>query len=196
MSGYLERPPADHTLVGRMIRASRLDTDLYAEVEADKTATSQAAVVVFLASVAGGISGGVQPLEVVLAALLGLGGWYLFVYVVYWVGARMLPEPHTDTNFGALLRAVGFANAPSILQLFGVLTPIRELVFFVAGMWTLVAIITAVRHALSYTSSWRALGVCTIPLLGRLLLYAMALAMFGQAEVVPGMEEPPVQTPW
>ncbi len=179
-----------------MIRAARLEAALYAEVEADKTATSQAAAVVFLASVAGGISTGAQPIEVILGALLGLGGWYLFAYVVYWVGAKWLPEPHTDTNFGALLRAVGFANAPGILQLFGVLTPIRELVFFVAGMWSLVAMITAVRHALSYESSWRALGVCTIPLLGRLLLYVMAVAMFSQGEVVPGIEEPPVQTPW
>jgi len=180
-----------------MIRAARLETDLYAEVEADKTATSQAAAVVFLASVAGGISGGAKPFEVILGALLGIGGWYLFAYVVYWVGARWLPEPNTNTNMGALLRAVGFANAPGIVQLLGVLTPIRELVFFVAGIWSLVAMITAVRHALSYESSWRALGVCTIPLLGRLLLYAMAIAMFDQGDVVaPGMDEPPVQTPW
>ena len=88
-------------------------------------------------------------------------------------------EALSKTNFGAILRGVGFANAPGLLQLFGVLTPIRELAFFVAGMWSLVAMITAVRHALSYSSSWRALGVCTIPLLGRLLLYAFALAMFG-----------------
>jgi hypothetical protein len=179
-----------------MIRAARLEADLYAEVEADQGATRQAAAVVFLASVAGGISSGAQPFEVILGALLGLGGWYLFSYVVFWVGARLLPEPSTDTNFMAILRAVGFANAPGILQLFGVLTPIRELVFFAAGMWSLVAMITAVRHALSYSSSWRALGVCTIPLLGRLLLYAVAIAMFSQGEVVPGMEEPAVQSPW
>lgn len=196
MSGYLERPPADHTLVGRMIRAARLDTDLYAEVAADKSATSQAAAVVFLASVAGGISSGAQPIEVVLGALLGLGGWFLFAYVVYWVGARMLPEPETDTNIGALLRVVGFANAPGILQLFGVLTPIRDLVFFAAGLWSLLAMVAAVRHALSYTSWGRAFGVCTIPILGRVLLFALAVAMFSQGEVVPGLEEAPVQTPW
>jgi hypothetical protein len=179
-----------------MIRASRLEAALYAEVEADKTATSQAALVVFLASVAGGISASAQPFEILAGALLGLGGWYLFAYVVYWVGARMLPEPHTDTNYGALLRAVGFSNAPGILRLFGVLTPLRELVFFVAGMWSLVALITAVRHALSYTNSWRALGVCVVPLLGSLLFQVMTIAVFSQGEVVPGMEEPPVQTPW
>ena len=71
-------------------RAARLEADLYAEVEADKTATQQAAAVVFLASVAGGISTGAQPFEVILGALLGLGGWYLFSYVVFWVGARLL----------------------------------------------------------------------------------------------------------
>ncbi len=179
-----------------MIRAARLETDLYAEVEADTTATQQAAAVVFLASLAGGISSGAQPLEVILGALLGLGGWYLFSYVVFWVGARLLPEPSTNTNFMAILRAVGFANAPGILRLLGVLTPIRELVLIAAWIWSLVAMITAVRHALSYSSPWRALGVCTIPLLGSLLLQVIAIAMYSQSEVVPGMEEPPVKTPW
>ncbi|MFP8878038.1 MAG: YIP1 family protein, partial [Myxococcota bacterium] len=185
MSGYLERPPADHSLIGRMIRASRLETDLYAEVEADKTATPQAAAVVFLASLAGGAGAGAPFWEFALGALLGLGSWYLIAYVVYWVGARVLPEPSTDTNFGALLRALGFANTPGILRLLGVLTPIRDLVFFAAGMWSLVAMITAVRHALSYTSSWRALGVCIIPLLGSLLFQLAAIAVFSQGEVVP-----------
>jgi len=180
-----------------MVRAARLDARLYAEVGADSGATSQAAAVVFLATVAGGISGGAQPFEIVFGGLLGVGGWCVFAYVIYWVGARMLPEPQTQTSFGAVLRAVGFSNAPGVLQLLGVVTPLRELVFFVAGLWSLVAMLTAVRQVLSYTSSWRALGVCTIPLLGRLLLYVAAVAIFSQTgEVTPGLDEPPVTTPW
>lgn len=42
-------------LMGRMIRAAKLDVDLYEEVEADKGAMGQAMVVVVLSGAAAGI---------------------------------------------------------------------------------------------------------------------------------------------
>ena len=178
MSDFFERPPAaDQALIGRMIRAARLDPRLYAEVEADATATGQAASIVLLAAFAGGINFPNAPFLILFGGLLAaLVGWLLFAYVIYLIGAKLLPEPGTKADFGALLRAMGFANAPGVVKLLGIVPELRVLFFFVATVWVLVATVTAVRHALSYTSSWRAIGVCAIPLLAsQLLLFASTI---------------------
>jgi hypothetical protein len=198
MSNFFERPPAaDQTLIGRMIRAARLDPRLYAEVEADVTATGQAASVVLLAAFAGGINYPGAPFSILFVGLLAaLLGWLLFAYVIYLIGVKLLPESGTKADFGALLRAMGFANAPGVLKLLGIVPELRVLVFFVAMVWVLVATVTAVRHALSYTSSWRAIGVCAIPLLAsQLLIFAVASSITESPETHEGMREPPVILP-
>jgi hypothetical protein len=198
MSNFFERPPAaDQTLIGRMIRAARLDPRLYAEVEADETTIGQAVSVVLLAAFAGGINFPGAPLLILFGGLLAaLVGWLLFAYVIYLIGAKLLPEPGTKADFGALLRAMGFANAPGVVKLLGIVPELRVLVFFVAMVWVLVATVTAVRHALSYTSSWRAIGVCAIPLLAsQLLLFAVVSSITGSTETLEGMRDPPVVLP-
>ncbi len=198
MSDFFERPPsADQTLIGRMIRAARLDPRLYAEVEADETSIGQAASVVLLAAFAGGINLPGAPFAILFAGLLAaLAGWLLFAYVIYLIGAKLLPEPGTKANFGALLRAMGFANAPGVVKLLGIVPELRMLVFFVAMVWVLEATVTAVRHALSYTSPWRAIGVCAIPLLAsQLLIFALASSISESPEMHEGMREPPVVLP-
>jgi hypothetical protein len=198
MSDFFERPPsADQTLIGRMIRAARLDPRLYAEVEADETTIGQAASVVLLAAFAGGINFPGAPFAILFGGLLAaLAGWVLFAYVIYLIGAKLLPEPGTKADFGALLRAMGFANAPGVVKLLGIVPELRALVFFVAMVWVLVATVVAVRHALSYTSPWRAIGVCAIPLLAsQLLLFAVASSITGSTETLEGMRAPPVVLP-
>ena len=198
MSDFFEHPPAaDKTLIGRMIRAARLDPRLYAEVQADETTIGQAASVVLLAAFAGGINFPGAPLLILFGGLLAaLVGWLLFAYVIYLIGAKLLPEPGTKADFGALLRVMGFANAPGVVKLLGIVPELREFVFFVAMVWVLVATVTAVRHALSYTSSWRAIGVCAIPLLAsQLLIFAMLFSFTESPEMHQGMPEPPVVLP-
>jgi hypothetical protein len=198
MSNFFERPPsADRTLIGRMIRAARLDPRLYAEVEADETSIGQAAIVVLLAAFAGGINLPGAPFAILLGGLLAaLAGWLLFAYVIYLIGAKLLPEPQTKASYGALLRAMGFANAPGVVKLLGIVPELRMLVFFVAMVWVLVATVTAVRHALSYESSWRAIGVCAIPLLAsQLLIFVLASSISESPEMHEGMRDPPVVLP-
>ena len=200
MSDFFERPPSvDQTLIGRMIRAARLDPRLYAEVEADETTIGQAASVVLLAAFAGGIYLPGAPFAILFGRLLpALAAWLLSAYMIYLIGAKLLPEPKTKADFGALLRATGFAYAPGVVNLLGIVPELRLLVFLVASVWIFVATVTAVRHALSYTSSWRAIGVCVIPQLAillLLLLLVVASSITESPQMHEGMREPPVVLP-
>jgi len=148
----------------RMIRAARLDASLYEEVEADQDALGQAAVVVLLSSVAGGIGslvhGGLSGL--VLGVVASLIAWYLWAYITYLVGAKLFPEPQTHADMGQLLRTTGFASSPGLIRVLGIIPGLAGIAFFVALVWMLIAMVIAVRQALDYNSTLRAVGVCAV----------------------------------
>ena len=169
------------TLQGRMIRAAKLDVHLYEEVEADPEAMGQAVTVVVLSAVAAGIgslgSGGlVGILGGTIAALIG---WLVWAGLTYFIGTRLLPEPQTKADYGELLRTIGFASAPGLIRVFGLIPGLGPLLFLVAGIWMLVAMVVAVRQALDYTSTARALGVCLIGWLVQAAILMLAAPLFG-----------------
>ena len=148
----------------RMLRAAKLDAQLYEEVEADKGAMGQATAVVLLSSLAAGIgnfsNGGL--LGIVGGALGALVGWYIWAYLTYFIGTRWLAEPQTRADAGELLRTIGFSSAPGVIRVLGIVPGLNALVFGVAAIWMLVAMVIAVRQALDYHSTGRAIGVCAI----------------------------------
>ena len=98
----------------------------------------------------------------VLNTIVALAGWYIWAFLTYWIGTRLLPEPQTHATHGELLRAIGFAAAPGITRIVGIIQPLSGLIFFVANVWMLAAMVIAVRQALDYSGTLRALGVCVI----------------------------------
>jgi hypothetical protein len=151
-------------LLARVMRAAVLDGTLYEEVEADSSATWQAVSVVGLSSLAAGLGSSASPGlgRVVLWTVASLLGWYLWAYLIYVIGTRLFPEPNTRADHGELLRTIGFASAPGLIRLLGLLPGLTGVVAGLAQVWMLVAMIVAVRHALDYTSLLRAIGVCVL----------------------------------
>jgi hypothetical protein len=146
-----------------MIRAAKLDVHLYEEVEADQGAMGQATTVVVLSAVAAGVgSGSAGLLAIVFGTIAALVGWYVWAFLTYFIGTRLLPEPQTRADHRELLRTIGFSSTPGVLRVFGIIPGLRSVVFLVAGVWMLVAMIIAVRQALDYRSTLRAVGVCLI----------------------------------
>lgn len=145
----------------RMVRAARLNSQLFEEVEANPALTRQAMTVVILASVAAGIGGYAQIglLGLIVLALIALVSWYLWAYLTFWIGTRLLRGRHTQADAGQLLRVLGFAAAPGVLRVVGLYAPLTNIVFTFANIWMLVAMVVAVRQALDYTSTWRAIAV-------------------------------------
>jgi hypothetical protein len=149
-------------LLKRMVGASLLDPATYEDVEADRRATWQAVLIVLCASLAGGLGAGwPDPRNVVFTALLTLVCWLVWAGLTYWIGTHFLPEPQTRSNPGELLRTIGFANSPGLLRVLGLVPFLRPIVLPLAGVWVLVATIVAVRQALDYRGTLRAVVVCT-----------------------------------
>jgi hypothetical protein len=168
------------SMIDRMIRAAKLDIHLYEEVEADKGALGQALGVVVLASIAGGVGGGGQTgLSGVFVGTIGaLIGWFIWAGLTYLIGTKILPEPQTRADLGEMLRTIGFASSPGLIRVLGLIPGITGVVFVVSGIWMLVAMIMAVRQALDYRSTLRAVGVCVIGWIIQALVLLLVFLLF------------------
>lgn len=165
----------------RIIRAAKLDVNLYEEVEADKTAMSQAMGVVVLSSIAAGIGtiarGGLGG--IFMGTVAALIGWYVWAYLTYFIGTKWLPEPQTRADLGELLRTIGFSSSPGLIRVLGIIPGVGGLVFFAASIWMLVAMVIAVRQALDYKSTGRAVGVCVIGWIIQILILVVLFSILG-----------------
>ena len=143
-----------------------LDPAIYEDVERDRTAVMQAFALVVLASLATGIGASgfadSSPAGVAFVSVVGLMAWAAWALVTFEVGVRLIPARETRSSPGELLRTSGFAATPAILNVFAVLPSITRSVFIVTSIWMLLAMIVAVRHALDYRSTARAIAVCVV----------------------------------
>jgi hypothetical protein len=154
------------TFARRAYRAAMLDPAVYEEVEREVQATPQAVAMVLLSSAAGGIGlagfGALAPASVVTGVAAALAGWIAWAALTYLIGTHLLPESQTRANLGELLRTIAFASTPGVVRVFGVLPGIGTLAYAIGSVWMLIAMVVAVRQALDYRSSLRAVGVCVV----------------------------------
>ena len=158
------------TFTQRIVGAAKLDVHTYEEVEADTTALGQSMGVVVLSSIAAGVSAGHGLGGLLVGSVAALLGWFVWAFVTFFIGTKLLPEPQTKSNVGELLRTTGFASSPGILRVLGFLPILGWLLNMITAVWMLVAMVVAVRQALDYTSTGRAVGVCLIGWLALVLI--------------------------
>jgi hypothetical protein len=168
----------------RLFGAAAFDVGIYEEVEADRGATAQAAVVVIASSLAAGIGAygltGRGGASLVAGALvwsaLALVGWASWALLVFEIGGRLMPTSKTHVDVSQLLRTIGFSTAPGFFCVLGIMPEVARPVFVLALLWMLATMVVAVRQALDYESTSRAIAVCAIGwILSGLLVLAMGL---------------------
>ena len=164
--------------VMRLIGAMALDPMTYEEVEADRSATGQAMLVVVLSSVGAGIGarglGSGSLRSMVFISVVSLLAWAAWALLTYQIGVRLMPEADTRSDVGELLRTIGFSAAPGMLRIFGIVPGAAIPAFTITAVWMLMAMVVAVRQALDYKSTARAVAVCG---LGWALAIAIAVGL-------------------
>ena len=165
----------------RLIGAAKLDVRIYEEVEADSGALNQAMAVVVLSSLAGGIGiiGTAGFKGIFVGALIALVSWFIWAYITYIVGTKILPQPQTQADYGQLLRTIGFSSSPGLIRILAVIPFLTGIIYLAASIWMLIAMVIAVRQALDYTSTWRAVGVCIIGWILQMITWMAFLSTFG-----------------
>jgi hypothetical protein len=163
----------------RVYRAIKIDIDLYEEVEKDKSATIQAAAVVVLSSLAAGV-GALQlgASNFLFAPVLSLLSWYVWAYVIYFVGVKLFGGLNTKSNHGELLRTIGFSSAPGLIRVFGITPDLMTVTFLGSAFWMLACMVVAVKSALDYDSLWKALGVVIVAWLFQAFFLLLVIIVF------------------
>ena len=159
----------------RLQKAILLDVSFYEEVEKDKQFTDQAMMTVALVSVVQGFMiAGFAPIALVQGILGSIIRFVIWAFFISFVGTRILPEPETESNTGELIRTLGFAYAPGLLVVLKVFPIIGNFVDPVVVILQLAAMTIAVRQALDFNSTVRAVGVCIVAF----ILMVIALTLF------------------
>jgi len=174
------------TLLSRMIRAAKLEVGLYEEVEADTTATSQAIAVVVLVAIANGIGAAISFFifgrgagglfrGLFLSPILSIVGYFIWAFLTYFIGVNIFGG---TTNYGEMLRTIGFAYTPNILGIFSFIPCLGWLIGLVGAVWALVAGVIAVRQALDFDTA-KAIMTCIIGWIVSFILTVVFGAFWG-----------------
>ena len=172
----------------RLRGALLVEGPVYAEVAADPSANGQALAVVVLGCLAqlpGALRGSEitgPGFEVASTLVFSFGGWIVSAAALWLVGIRLMGG---RSDFGGLVRAIGFSAAPQILYALTAI-PLGGPDFSDAFGWVLwiavwaltsVAFFVAAREALGMTNAKASLAVVAAGLL-TLVLLAAILATF------------------
>ena len=180
-------------MIGRMLGAARLNAQTYEDVEHDSGATIQALLVVILVSIAsfvGQLLAG-DDMNVVRSLVFGIGGgilwWALWALFTWMIGTTILKTEETEADWGQLARCTGFAQAPRILNIL-IFIPnfIGAAIALVALVWSIMAMIVAVRQSLDYTSTLRAVFVILLAIIP--VLIANGLIWWGILALTGGLD--------
>ncbi|GAB4531912.1 MAG: hypothetical protein Kow0063_11820 [Anaerolineae bacterium] len=176
------------TMINRMIRAAMLDVNLYEEVEADTSLTQEALMVVILISIAGGIGaflGGLISGSIggaigglILTVIIGVVNYYIWAYVTYAVGTNLFQG---TADVGEMLRTLGYASAPRALSILSFIPCLGALITLAGAIWSLVCAVVAVRQALDFDDTVKAIITVVIGWVIILVIQIVLFAIFGAA---------------
>lgn len=147
----------------RMVRAAKLESDLYEEVEHDTRATPQAALVVVLVSIASGIGTGIGGIlddkgaiwflwGLLFGIFTSLIGWLIWAFITRWIGGTIFRTAETEVDYGQMLRTLGFAQSPGVLRILGFIPVLGWIINFFVWIWILFAGVIAVRQAMDFST--------------------------------------------
>ena len=172
------------TFARRLVGAMSLDRTAYEEIEADSRALGQAVLVVIGSSIAAGIglAGTASTArEVGVAVAASLAGWISWAALVYYLGSSVFAEAQTRADIGQLARTIGFSAAPGLFFVMLVVPRFRVATFLLVSLWMTVAMVVAVRQALDYRGTSRAILVCLVGWVLALLVALVVGIGFGPA---------------
>ena len=167
--------------VDRLRGALMLEARTYRDVEQDTNANGQAALTVVLAALAAGIGAilGRDLIQNLLGtAISSLVQWVIFSFVAYYVGSSLFSSGDTSVTPGQVLRTIGFAQAPKLLLVLGIIPILGWIVGLVVFFWFLAAAIVALREAFEFDTG-RAVGTGLVALVAILIIDILLSAVFG-----------------
>ncbi len=167
----------------------KLDANTFEEIERDQNAMGQAVGVIALAAVSTGIGwifrGGVGG--IVSGVIVQLVGYAIWALVVWLIGTKVMPDPETKADFPETFRTVAFAAAPGVLGIITIIPILGRLLWLALAVWSMVAMVVAVKAVLDYSTIGKAVIVVVIGWIVNLcVIFFLSIVMLGTAMMYGG----------
>ncbi len=193
------------TFTQRIMGVFRLNGATFEDIEADKGATGQAAIVVFVVALLSGIGayvnssaaidmgsvmGSLQsfdmattgsPLGAFMNEFVGaFVAWFVWALMTFLIGGKLFGG---DTNIGEMLRVIGFAQAPRLLAVFSFIPCIGFILVVAGWMMALIATVIAIQRGTDL-DSFKSFGAVILSFIAVLIVNLFVLppitrALFG-----------------
>lgn len=172
-------------LMDRIMGVFRLDSNTFEEIEADRDATTQAALVVLIVALiaaVGGIIGATFAedgnfLRSFISALVGtFVGWVVWSAITYFVGTSLFGG---QADMGEMLRVIGFAYAPQMLR---IIPCVGDIIGFI---WSLIAGFIAVRQGLDLDNT-KAFLTIVVGFIAYVIITAIVTVILGGSALALG----------
>ena len=176
------------TFGDRIVGALKLDPNTFEDIERDPTAIGQSVGVIALAAISQGIGnvwyGGLTGILFSFCfALIAYGFWAL---VVWLVGTKLMPDPATKADFPETFRVIAFAAAPGVFGVITIIPLLGWLLMLLIWIWSLAAMVIAVKQVLDYTDTFKAVIVVIIGFVAYLVVWGTLVFMSVGAALVGG----------
>jgi len=166
-------------MIDRILRIIKLDFPVFKEIESDPKATTEAGIVVLITTVLSAIgtaTGSGRFFSIFIGSVLsGLIGWVVWAAVTYYVGQAMFKG---KGSLEAMLRVLGYATAPRILGVLGVIPCVGWIGTVVGLILSLIAGIKAIAEGLDIETG-SAIAVAVIGWVGMLIVTVVISIIFG-----------------
>jgi branched-subunit amino acid transport protein len=152
------------TFGDRVVGTMKLDANTFEDIERDPTAMGQAVGVIVLAAVSFGIGnifyGGMTG--IVFGIISSIVGYAFWAIVVWLVGTKLMPDPATKADLPEAFRVIAFAAAPGVLGAITIIPLLGYALQFLLWIWSIAAMVVAVKAVLDYTDTFKAVIVVLI----------------------------------
>ena len=148
------------TLLQRLLGSACFNSQSYEEIEADHHANVQAIVIVLISSLAASLGAGIKGMhDTAIMLVFAIVNWIIWVLLTLFIGTRLLPRRETRSDFGEIFRTTAFSSTPGIFRILGLVPVVGWYLFIGATVWMLFTFVVAIRQALDFESTGRALAV-------------------------------------
>ncbi len=139
-------------MIDRILRAIKLDKTLFSEVARNEFLLGESLIIVLLVAVVSGIGNMLnadQPVVALITEVMNsvLFGWLLWSVVAYFVGTAFFGG---KASINEMLRALGYANAPRLLNFFAFIPCIGWIFALLGGILSLIAGVIAIRETMHF----------------------------------------------
>lgn len=98
--------------------------------------------------------------------------------MTYFFGTNIFGTPTTQVNMESLLRTLGYAQAPGVLAIFGIIPLFGWMLVLIGGLWSVITAVVAIRETL-HLSTLRAVLIAILAVIATTLITGILGLLLG-----------------